>query len=86
MANEVQPIVILTIDSILLPSPPLGAIEAQFRPSEEATRTVSFPACVGVPAVYSNVRIKRPDGTWAYTVRVGGVHLRLPDGTWQVFN
>ena len=85
MAYEVQLIHILSIDSILLPSPLVGSIVLQNQFTESATRTVSFPNSTEIPVIFSNVRIKRPDGTWAYTVQVGGVHLRLPDGTWQVF-
>ena len=48
-------------------------------------RTASFPNSTQLPSIFSNVKIKRPDGTWANTVRVAGVHLRLPDGTWQIF-
>lgn len=33
----------------------------------------------------SNVKIKRPDGTWATVLQVTEVHMKLPDGTWQVF-
>lgn len=85
MAYEVQPILITSLNSILLPSPLLGSIEVQDIQTESAMRTVSFPNSTETPLL-SNVKIKRPDGTWANTVQVIGVHLRLPDGTWQIFN
>jgi len=85
MAYEVQPILITSINSILLPSPLLGSIEVQDMQTEIVIRTASFPNSTQLPSIFSNVKIKRPDGTWANTVRVAGVHLRLPDGTWQIF-
>lgn len=39
----------------------------------------------GAGIALSNVKIKRPDGTWAQVLQVTEVHLRLPDGTWQIF-
>jgi len=86
MANELQPIIIISLDSILLPSPLVGSIVLQDMQTESAMRTTSFPNSTQIPTIFSNVRIKRPDGTWAHIVQVGGVHLRLPDGTWQIFN
>lgn len=86
MSYDPNPILILSLDSILLPSPPLGSIELQDMQTESAMRTASFPNSTQIPAIFSNVKIKRPDGTWANIVQVGGVHLRLPDGTWQIFD
>lgn len=34
----------------------------------------------------SNVKIKRPDGTWATVLKVTEVHLRRADGTWEIFS
>ena len=56
----------------LVADPPYGIYLQQFNASSAS-------------ALLSNVKIKRPDGTWASVLQVTEVHLRLPDGTWQIF-
>lgn len=34
----------------------------------------------------SQVKIMRPDHTWASVFQVAGVHIRRTDGTWEILN
>lgn len=85
MANEVQlynSAVTVGLQSNIAPMP--QGLYLQDTSDHPVNHSVVFGGLPQNPLL-STVKIMRPDGTWATTVQVVGVHLRLPDGTWQVF-
>ena len=57
----------------------------QFWPMRMMPATIVLSPSVGQFTNVSNVKVKRPDGTWADVLPIAGVRLKLSDGTWAVF-